>query len=128
SRDPVRAVAAEELVGAVTGDRDLYLLCDDLGEEVCRDDACERLVEASEDRADRVREVPELDRRLVMLSAVALRNVSRPAPVVLLLLRRRSYVVRQGERFDRLWRELCGERRREARIDAAAEKEADEHI
>ena len=53
----MRAVAAEQLVGAVAGDRHLDVLRHPLRKEVRRDDACERLVE-------RAQNLPEI-RRIV---------------------------------------------------------------
>ena len=122
------SIAAEQFVSAISGQGHLDVLCDQLRQEIARHDAGERLVEAPQDLADAIRKAGERDLLFVMIGAVALGNPARPSAV--LLLAGRGGILAVGER-EGLDRTAGGFRRnggRQARVEAAAEKETNRHV
>src|SRR5204862_2683609 len=97
---PMRTIAAEQLVGTVTGYGHLHVARHRFREEIRRDDARERLVEGTKNPADRRGIVGAGDRLFAMIRVVAFRDPSGPLAILFLALRGRLILVRQRERLD----------------------------
>ena len=129
-REPAReavagvvVVAAEELVAALAGERDLDVPARELGDEVGRDRGRvrERLVEGLGQRGQELDGV-RAEHELVVVGAVPLGDEAREAALVegaLVEADREGADVRDGLRRER------GER---ARVDPAREQDADGHV
>ena len=120
----VGVVAAEELVAALAGERDLDVLGGELRDEVRRERrrVGERLVERVGQRRQEQRRVRP-QRQLAMDRAVALGDGARTGQLV-----ERRLFEADRERAHGLRRLLGGERGERARVDAAREEHADGHV
>ena len=122
--DSMRAVAAEQLVGAVAGDRDLDVLRHALRQEVGGHHAGERFVERAQNLPDALRIPGDGDRLLVVLGAIPLGDPACPPPILFLPFRRRPAGIGQREGLDPDRRLFGGQRGGQRRIDPAAQEEA----
>ncbi len=120
----VRVVAAEELVAALSGERDLHVLGRKLRDEVGREGrrVGEGLVEGLGEGGEQERRVG-LEHELPVLSAVALRHEPRVGELV-----EAPLLEADRERAQRLRRLLGRERREHRGVDAAREEHADRHV
>ncbi len=120
----VGVVAAEELVAALAGERDLHVLGGELRDEVRRQRrrVGERLVERLCERRQEQRRV-RLQRQLAVDRPVALRDGAGAGELV-----ERRLLEADRERAHRLRRLLGGERGERARVDAAGEQHADGNV